>query len=58
MSDMSHRWCKRCKNPEYACECDEGEEQIEKLSPVGKRLRGIEPWEDQYWLTKPKGTGR
>ena len=29
-----------------------GKEQIEKLSPVQKRLRGnAEPWEDQYWLT-------
>lgn len=25
MSDASHRWCSKCNQPEYACDCDDPE---------------------------------
>jgi hypothetical protein len=53
MSDMSYRWCKKCKLPEYACECDEPD--VEKLSPVQKVLQGIEPWEPSLRQRLSKG---
>ena len=50
MSDMSFHWCKRCKQPEYACDCDDDVQELDELSPVRKRLRGIKPWEDAWRL--------
>lgn len=36
MSDLSHHWCKRCRNPEYACECD-GMDMVE--APINFLMR-------------------
>ena len=38
-SDMSFRWCKRCKRPENVCDC-EGKQQLEYFSPAAKLMMG------------------
>jgi hypothetical protein len=38
MSDMSHCWCKTCRQPEYACECDDEDQDLEERSPVMKSM--------------------
>jgi len=48
MSHMSYRGCKHCKLPEYACDCDE--QDLDEQSPVQKILKGIEPWEEDYFF--------
>jgi hypothetical protein len=53
MSDMSYRWCKRCKQPEYACECEDPD--LEQESPVSRRLQGkTKIWEDDYFYGRKK----
>ena len=50
MSHMSYRGCKHCKLPEYACDCDE--QDLDEQSPVQKILKGIEPWEEDYFFLR------
>jgi hypothetical protein len=38
-SDMSVRWCKRCKRPENVCGCED-KQQLEYFSPAAKLDRG------------------
>ena len=49
-SDMSVRWCKRCKRPENVCDC-EGKQQLEYFSPAAKLMMGqrSEVWEEDYY---------
>jgi hypothetical protein len=50
MSDMSYRWCKRCKQPEYACGCKKPD--FEQHSPVNRKLAdpNARIWEEEYFL--------
>lgn len=53
MSDMSHCWCKTCKQPEYACDCDDEDQDLEEQSPVSKVMSGMKPeqiWENDFYL--------
>ena len=54
MSDMSYRWCKTCKQPEYACECEEP--NLETQSPVARVLVGKREkiWEEDYFFNRKK----
>jgi hypothetical protein len=49
-SDMSFRWCKRCKRPENVCDCED-KQQLEYFSPVAKLMMGqrSEVWEEDYY---------
>jgi len=37
MSDLSSRWCKQCRSPEYVCECDDERNMIE--APINFLMR-------------------
>lgn len=39
MSDASHRFCKKCSEPEYACGCEEPELEESLLSRLIRQKR-------------------
>jgi hypothetical protein len=49
-SDMSVRWCKRCKRPENVCDCED-KQHLEYFSPAAKLMMGqrSEVWEEDYY---------
>jgi len=47
MSDMSHCWCKTCRQPEYACECDDEDQNLEERP---RRVRWNE-WDENTLYT-------
>jgi hypothetical protein len=48
-----HCWCKTCRQPEYACECDDEDQNLEERSPVTKVMSGMTP--EQIWENYFKG---
>jgi hypothetical protein len=51
MSDMSCRWCRTCKLPEFACWCDDEDQNLEIDSPVVRKLADPEApvWEEEHF---------
>lgn len=58
MSDMSYRWCRTCKQPEYACDCEDPD--MEEQSPVARKLANpqAEVWEEDYFFGRKKPPGQ
>jgi hypothetical protein len=54
MSDFSHCFCRKCRQPEYACGCEEPDLLPPAIDYV---VRGEAPPPDHPWLDGEDGRG-